>query len=60
MSGMSLVDMPDSAGQTPEPYKKGHKRGGSKDFVAATPAEFVKKSGGDFVIEKVKGRRPSA
>ncbi len=55
MSGMRLVDLPDSASskQTQEQWKKGHRRRDSKDFVAVTAEEFVKKSGGDYVINKV-------
>ena len=54
MSGVNLVDVPDMASsENQPPWKKGHHRRSSKDFVVATPAEFVKKSGGDYVINKV-------
>ena len=53
MSGINLVDIPDSASGGQSTWKKGHQRKSSKDFVVATPAEFVKKSGGDYVINKV-------
>ena len=50
MSGMNLVDLGN------QPISKSEWRQGkrdSKDFSVATPTEFVKKFGGDYVINKV-------
>ena len=50
MSGMNLVDLGNQP-ITKSEWRRG--RRDSKDFTVATPTEFVKKFGGDYVINKV-------